>query len=295
MLCIKDIFIVIYNQLLSYYQNNQLAYWVTNQLIKYYFTKDYLLLSKDIIISQEQYDLLKKQADSITILQMPYQYVLGEVIFCDTTLIIKPPILIPRLETEELVFWLINKLASYKDDFLTIIDFCSGSGCIGIALLHFLKNSRCTAFDICHHAVALSSYNASINQVKKRYTIYQKDIFTLKKNKKYDIIISNPPYISLIDYHLLDRSVREWENRIALTDEANGHRHILYLLQISKKKLNDDGIIAIEICHSYADFILDEARRIYHNQLVFLWIDQQNKKRAIIVVKGKYCNLFSHA
>lgn len=289
---IKDIFTFLYTQLLSYYQNNQLAYFVTNQLIKLELENDYLIVDKNYIPSHELINLFKKYIYNITILHMPYQYILKEIPFCNSTITIKPPVLIPRVETEELVNWIMQKLNSYKNDHLTIVDFCSGSGCIGIALLDFFKNSTCTAFDICHESVGLSSYNAQINNVKKRYTIHQKDIFKLKKNNKYNIIISNPPYISSIDYKMLDNSVKLWEHKHALTDQASGYRFILYLLKISRQKLKDNGLITIELCDSYADFILEQAKKIYTKELVFLWLDQYNKKRAIIIARGKYTGLF---
>jgi release factor glutamine methyltransferase len=288
---IKTLFLQVYNQLVSYYKSEQLAYFVANQLIKLHFTYDYILLPKDILINDESIKILKKQIDDIVILHMPYQYILEEVVFCNTIIKISPPILIPRIETEELVFWITEKLKTQKDSFLNIVDFCSGSGCIGIALLHFFQNSHCTAFDICEKSVKIAAHNAVINKVKQRYTIHQKDIFTLKKNKKYDIIISNPPYISIDDYRQLDLSVLQWESKQALTDQENGYRYILYLLKTSRKKLKNDGIIIIEICHSYADFILQETKKIYTNELVFLWIDQYNKKRAIIISKGKLNSL----
>jgi release factor glutamine methyltransferase len=289
---IKSIFVETYSQLLSYYKNNNIAYSVANQLIKLVFTYDYIILSKSTIINNEIAKILKEQVYDITVRDMPYQYILGEISFCNTIIKLKPPVLIPRIETEALVFWVIEKLSIYKKNFLNIIDFCSGSGCIGIALLGYFINSRCTAFDICQRSVELSSYNARINNLKSRYTIYQKDIFTLKKNKKYDIIISNPPYISLTNYRQLDNSVKEWESRNALTDEENGYRHILHILKISKNKLNKDAIIIIEICDSNADFILQEAHKTYPNELAFLWSDQYNKKRALIIAKGEYKSSF---
>lgn len=289
---IKDIFITTYNELFLYYQNKQIAYQVANQLIKLTFKYDYILIDKTIFIENELLNELKKKVNNITILNMPYQYIFGELKFIDVIIKIKAPILIPRIETEELISWIIDKTTMYKNQFIKIADFCSGSGCIGIALLNFFKNGKCTAFDICEKSVELSSYNAKINNVKKRYTIYKKDIYTLKKNKKYDIIISNPPYIALKDYNRLDKSVLEWESKTALTDGENGYNYILFLLKTSKNKLHKNALIAIEICYTYSDFILEEAKKIYPKELVFLWIDQCNKKRAIIISKGTYKKLF---
>ncbi len=290
---VKNIFISMYNSLLRYYNSNNLAYFVTNKLIKSILHKDYISLNKENILSKEIITILKQYIYNITISNMPYQYILKEITFCNTVININPPILIPRIETEELVEYIINKLTLHKNNYLKIIDFCSGSGCIGIALLNFFINSKCTAFEINHQAVTLSSKNAIINNLKNRFKVYQKDILSLKKNKKYNLIISNPPYISLIDYNKLDDSVKKWESREALTDNKSGYSFIIYLLKISKKKLDSDGLIVIEICHSYGDFILSEAKKIYKKELSFLYIDQYEKKRAIFIIKGKYVNLFN--
>jgi release factor glutamine methyltransferase len=224
---------------------------------------------------------------------MPYQYALKKILFCEVKIMLKKSVLIPRVETEELVSWFIKKLNLYKSKCFKIIDFCSGSGCIGIALLKFFENSYCTAFDICHESVKLSSLNASLNKVKDRYKVYHKDILKLKKNKKYDILISNPPYISLEEYNSLDKSVLFWEDANALTDKKNGYSIILHILLIGKKKLHNNAVLIIEIDHSYADFILTEAKKIYSSCLVFLWIDQYEKSRAIVIVKGIFISLFT--
>jgi release factor glutamine methyltransferase len=289
---LKDLFNFSYIALKNYYNHNQLAYFVVNQLFKLHYNCDYLILDKNIIVEEKLLLIFKKNISDITLLDMPYQYILNKINFCNVIIRLKPPVLIPRVETEELVSWLMTKLKEYKNNYFHIMDLCSGSGCIGLALLDYFNNSICTGFDICHNAVALSSENARINNLNKRYTVYQKNILQLKKNKKYDIIISNPPYISLNNYNKLDKSVALWESKNALTDNSDGNIYVFYILDFSKKKLKKNALLIIEICHFNADIILKEAKKKYLKELVFLWKDQYDKYRALVIIKGNFIKSF---
>lgn len=289
---IKDIFNFAYIALKNYYHDNQLAYFVVNQLFKLHYNSDYLALDKNIILEEKLLLIFKKNISDITLLDMPYQYLLNKINFCNIVIKLKPPILIPRVETEELIFWLMTKLIKYKNNYFQIMDLCSGSGCIGLALLDYFKNSFCTGFDICHNAVSLSSENAKINNLKKRYKIHKKNILKLKKNKKYDIIISNPPYISLDNYNKLDKSVKLWESKNALTDNGDGNFYVFYILDISRKKLKKNSLLIIEICHFNADIIFKEAKKQYSKEFIFLWKDQYGRYRAVVIIKGSLTNCF---
>lgn len=284
-----------HQSLANYYKNIDLGYFVAKELFKYVFGVHYLIFDKTAFADQNKYNELLLYINQITKEDFPYQYILKYVKFCDADINIVPPILIPRVETESLVYWIMIKMKALKNKKLDIIDFCSGSGCIGIALLKFFNKSYVTAFDISYKAVNLASFNAIYNGVRSRYKIYQKDIFSLKKNKIYDIIISNPPYISFNQYQCLDKSVSKWEDKIALTDGGDGTSFVDYLICNSKFKMKKNSILIIEICDSYSDFFLEKAKNIFKKNLVFLWRDQYQKKRAIVVVKGIYQKYFNGA
>jgi HemK-like putative methylase len=178
-------------------------------------------------------------------------------------------------------------VALHKKKNLSIVDYCAGSGCIGISLLQHFTESRCDAFEINHDAVRLAAKNALDNKVRPRYTIYKKDIFQLKKKKKYDIIISNPPYISWQDYTKLDTSVRQWEDRDALTDKKNGCEFVVFLLD-RHKDISNDCIISIEICQNNALFLLDYAKKLFQKSSIVIVKDQYLAPRILLITHGMY-------
>lgn len=289
----QELFNAVYITLKNYYQNESLGYTITKELFFLVTKEHYLMLKKEEIIKPLHAEKILFYLHQISELHLPYQYILGEVYFVNSIIKIFPPVLIPRPETELLISWLIEKLESYKDQKLSIIDFCSGSGCMGIALLKFFEKSRCDAFDISHNAITLSSLNAKINKVRERYKLHHKNIFDIRKNKKYDIIVSNPPYISLHKYQELDKSVYLWEDKIALTDGGDGCSFIIYVLRISKEKMKVNSILIIEICDIVAERVLSIARSMYSSKMVFVWHDQYNKKRALVVVSGIFKIIFN--
>lgn len=288
----QKLFNIVYTTLKNYYQNESLGYTITKELFFFVTKEHYLILKKDQIMAEYHTEKILFYVHQISDLHIPYQYILEEMHFVNSTIKIFPPVLIPRPETELLVTWLIEKLQIYKYQYFSIIDFCGGSGCIGISLLKFFEKSQCDAFDISYNAITLSSLNAKINNVRERYKLHHKNIFDIRKNKKYDIIISNPPYISFHKYQELDKSVYLWEDKIALTDGKDGCSFIIYLLHISKKKMKINSVFIIEICDSIGDEILSKARNMYSNKMVFLWHDQYDKKRALVIVSGMFKKIF---
>lgn len=291
---LSDFYKIEYNRLLSYYQDKQLAFSVFKFLYEYTFQQKFFLVNNKTIFSKIKKQEFMTYIDQITILDMPFQYILKYVPFLDTEIEVTPPVLIPRSETEWWVNYLTKKLQEKKNKKLFIADFCSGSGCIGIGLLKFFERGLCDSFDNMPQAIYLAAKNAQSNGVKSRYKVYLKDILNLKKHKKYDIVVSNPPYISLSDYEKLDNSVKNWEKKSALTDEKNGYTIILHLLMFVKKNLKKNSILCIEICESYGQFLLKYTNEIYPHDFVFLLKDQYNKKRVLIVVKGEYKKFFEN-
>lgn len=291
---VSDLYKIEYNRLFSYYQDKQLAFSVFKFLYEYTFQQKFFLVDNSAIFTKVKKQEFITYVNQITILDMPFQYILKHVPFLDTEIEVTPPVLIPRPETEWWVNYLTKKLQEKKNKKLFIADFCSGSGCIGIGLLKFFEQSLCDSFDNMPQAIYLAAKNAQSNGVKSRYKVYLKDILTLKKHKKYDIIVSNPPYISLTHYEKLDKSVKNWEKKSALTDGEEGYTIILHLLQFVKKSLKKNSILCIEICHTYAKFLQKYTNKIYPHDFVFLLEDQYNKKRVLIVVKGEYKKFFEN-
>ncbi len=151
----------------------------------------------------------------------PLQYIFGSVHFLGLDIHVRPPVLIPRPETEFWCSWLIKHLQELGTQPLTILDMCTGSGCIALVLAHYLPNASVYAVDISQEACALARENAQIN--KANITIFQSDLFSrVPQDLKFDVIVSNPPYISYEEWPLLDESVRQWEDPAALLAQDSG-------------------------------------------------------------------------
>ena len=142
----------------------------------------------------------------------PIQYILGETEFCDLKFHVNPSVLIPRPETSELVRWIIEE--NEKKD-CNILDIGTGSGCIAITLAKMIPQADVTAWDISAQAINTAEENNRINGTK--VTFVEQDIFaTNDKKKKYDTIVSNPPYIKEIEKKNMQCNVLDWEPDIAL-------------------------------------------------------------------------------
>ncbi|WP_290664597.1 peptide chain release factor N(5)-glutamine methyltransferase [Ignavibacterium sp.] len=176
----------------------------------------------------------------------PLQYILGEVEFFNVKLKVNRNVLIPRPETELLVEKIIDDFKN-KQSF-RFLDIGVGSGNISIALLKNINQAEAFALDISEEALSLAKENSELNEVQERINLIKFDI--LKDNietlGKFDLIISNPPYVSAKDYETLEPELKVYEPKIALTDLYNGFTFYKKIIELSLFLLNDNGKIYFE-------------------------------------------------
>lgn len=177
---------------------------------------------------------------------IPVQYIVGNVDFHDLNFDINENVLIPRFETEELVSKLISYVKEYFDKKISLIDIGTGSGCIAITLDKKL-NADVDAIDISFEALEVAKRNNIKNNAHVNF--FKSDIFS-NVNKKYDVIVSNPPYIAYNE-EIMD-IVKYNEPSIALYADDNGLYFYKEILKNAKKYLNEKAIIAFEIGSSQA-------------------------------------------
>lgn len=179
----------------------------------------------------------------------PIQYILGKCVFFDLDFIVNKNVFIPRYETEELVSWIIKDYSNFNKK-LNIIDICTGSGCIAIAIKKKLLNTNIYALDISKKALKIAEKNALYHKIKILF--FQLDI--LKKSflttsfPLLDIIVSNPPYVRLSEKKIMHPNVYKYEpfNALFVSDE----NPLIFYKKIafwSKKILNKNGSIYFEI------------------------------------------------
>jgi len=209
-----------------------------------------LLLHKSISPSeQEQLDKLIKER---VVDKKPLQYILGSVPFLDLEIKVQPPILIPRPETEEWTGNLIKQLSGKTN--LKILDLCSGSGCIALALAKAFIDAEVIGLDILEEAIQLSEENKVLNNVKN-IKFLQSDLYNAVSGLKFDVIVSNPPYVTEEEWSQLEPEVKNWESKTALIAEDNGLGIYKKIISDAHVYLNKNGLIALEIGASQGEAV----------------------------------------
>lgn len=172
----------------------------------------------------------------------PVDYIIGSKPFlgCDIDLSFKP--LIPRPETEYWVERVIETIPKNKK--IDVLDIFSGSGCIGIAILKHLPKSQVDFSDKYKRCIKQIEKNIKLNNLDKRATIIQGNIFS-NINKKYDYIFANPPYVSHSSRNV-QKSVLDWEPRNAILSKNNGFDLIGKTIIASPNHLKEGGTVFIE-------------------------------------------------
>ena len=173
----------------------------------------------------------------------PIAYILEEKEFWSKKFKVNKDTLIPRPETELLIGEILKL---YKGKKISILDIGTGSGCIIISLLNYLKQSTVTGIDISKKAISIARENASKNKLYNRVKFSSKKIENIF-NKKFDLIVSNPPYIERKDVKNLSEDIKRYEPRVALDGGNDGLDLIRKVIYKSKYILKIKGMLALEI------------------------------------------------
>lgn len=209
---------------------------------------------------------------------IPVQYIVGNVDFYGYTFKVNKNTLIPRFETELLVEKTIKYINKYFNNEIKILDIGTGSGCIAITLNKLLDNSRVTAVDISKDALDVARENNKINNTDVNFI--ESDVFS-NINDKYDVIISNPPYISY-DEDIMD-VVYNNEPHMALYADDNGLYFYDKILMECRKYLNDRFFIAFEIGYKQGNDIINIINKYFDNVNISLEKDYNGRDRFIFV------------
>jgi len=197
----------------------QYAWWILESIIGK--KQADILAQSELTLTSQQVADLERWITDIVDKHMPIAYLIGWVPFADLTIRVQPPILIPRPETEEWVLNLISQYQPLRDTPLSILDLCSGTGCIALALAHAFPAAHVVGTDINEDAVLLARDNAQHNKISN-VTFVHCDLYSKLPHAAYDVIVSNPPYIDQRAWHTLDIAVTTWEDRNALIAADNG-------------------------------------------------------------------------
>lgn len=239
-----------------------------------------LYLKYDRPLSEDELDILrpfvKRRAN-----HEPLQYITGEALFYNSTLKVNPSVLIPRQETEQLVEIICNDQADKKD--ITILDIGTGSGCIPIALKKGYETWNVFACDISNEALSLAKENAVSNNVEIEFFVHDLFDANLKgRENKFDVIISNPPYILENEKEGLDLEVKSFEPHLALFCESTQKMYSA-IEEFCSQNLSSAGVTYLELHENYAN----EVKAIFskNNWQAKLVKDLEKKDRFLVAIR----------
>ena len=219
---------------------------------------------KDKEISGKRRDVLDKMLSRLQ-KNEPIQYVLGKETFCGLDFEVDSNVLIPRPETRELVEWIVadRKL----DASCRILDIGTGSGCISISLAKFLSGAEVEAWDISEGALEVARRNAVRNAVEVLFR--QQDVlYALPGETRYDVIVSNPPYITEKEKLDMDANVLDWEPFTALfVPDADPLLFYRKIAELGLSMLNIGGALYFEINRAYGQETVSMLEGLNYKQI----------------------------
>ncbi|MGY5356197.1 peptide chain release factor N(5)-glutamine methyltransferase [Wenyingzhuangia sp. IMCC45467] len=196
-----------------------------------FISDDKSILIDDIIAGLEQ--------------QKPIQHLIGFTEFMDLKFIVNEHVLIPRPETEELIYWMLNDFSNIQN--IDVLDIGTGSGCIPITLAKNLNNANVNTIDISTKAIQTAKENAKENKVSINF-IHQDILQATKLPQQYDVIVSNPPYVRNLEKQEMQKNVLDFEPHLALF-VADDNPLIFYkkIAELAKVSLKPNGALYYEI------------------------------------------------
>lgn len=184
----------------------------------------------------------------------PLQYILGEQEFYNLALTVTPATLIPRPETELLVESVLTWLTDHPQlTAPTILDIGTGTGAIAIALAHHHSTAHITAVDVSSKALAVARHNAARHHLESRITFAESDLLSAIPNQRFDVIVSNPPYVPDTDAPTLQPEVLLHEPHTALFAGPDGLAIFRRLIPAANTTLNPNGLLALEFGFNQRD------------------------------------------
>ena len=277
---LKDFKLKMISELSSVYEMDELNS-IFNLLSEDYLKipRSKILLADEIDLDDERQTLFLSSLERLKTHE-PIQYVLGKTTFMDLEFKVNSSVLIPRPETEELVRLMLKEDLDGKE----ILDIGTGSGCIAISLAKNLPNAKVTALDISKDAIDVAKENAELNNVEIEFI--NADIFNYESEKIYDIIVSNPPYVTESEKVLMKNNVLYFEPKTALfVKDKNPLKYYESIIKIQYKIPSTKVDIYFEINENLKDELNKLAQNYEYNIIEFKL--DINKKTRFLILKNK--------
>ncbi len=176
----------------------------------------------------------------------PIAYILNNKEFWSTNFYVDRSVLIPRPETEVLIDLILSQISN-KNNYLNILDIGTGSGCILISLLKELIKAKGIGVDKSTKAIAIAKKNSISQRVDNRASFKNVNLEEIKFDKKFDLIVSNPPYLPDVSLKNLNLDIKLYEPKIALQGGVQGVDFLCKIINLASKILKINGLLALEI------------------------------------------------
>lgn len=239
-------------------------------------------LSEELSVEQENryFDLINKNINEDT----PLSHLVGFDYFYDRKFKVTKDVLSPRMETEELIYKVIEYIKKSKKDSFKILDLCTGSGIIAITLKKEIveKYTEIVASDISEKALSIAIENANNNNAN--ITFIKSDLFD-NISGKFDLIISNPPYISYKDKITIKDNVLNYDPHLALFAEEDGIYFYRKIIENAVHYLSKDGVIFFEIGYDQKEKILELGKN--NNFITTVYKDINDRDRIAKLIYDK--------
>jgi len=222
--------------------------------------REYLIIYDNKEVTKIQREEYIKNIKRL-IMGEPLQYIIGVQEFMKLKFLVTKDVLIPQPDTEILVEEVIGILKNIQNP--VILDLCTGSGAIAIAIAKYVQNVKIYASDISKKALEIAKQNATLNGVANNINFIESNLFDKIKNEKFDIIVSNPPYVPTNDIKKLPIDVQN-EPHLALDGGKDGLDFYRKIAKEGYKYLNRQGYICLEIGYDQKNDvkkIIDKERR----------------------------------
>ena len=217
--------------------------------------KLFIMLNRDFNLNQKQENEFSRLIQ-IRKSKMPIKYILGECEFMGMDFIVRPGVLIPRPDTEILVEEVIKHIN--EKAYTKVCDVCSGSGAIGIAIAEFIKSTKVTLYDISDDALTVAKLNIERFDLAVRVNVENSDLLKapIEQNKKFEVVVSNPPYIREAVIPTLMDDVKDYEPYIALSGGRDGLDFYRRITEESLQVLEKGGLLAFEIGYDQREEVI---------------------------------------
>ena len=205
--------------------------------------KAHIYLNNEKQLNQKQLNTYNSWVNRLT-KNEPIQYITGTTEFYGLTFYTHPSVFIPRPETERVVEESLQLLQSISNPI--IFDIGTGSGCLAIALAKEKPEATITAIDVNKHALKTAQINSEMHRLNNIQFI-EMNILKETPTESYDLIVSNPPYIPMLELEKLNQNVKDFEPHRALTDQSDGLTFYQWFSSLSSKILKPNGHFVIEV------------------------------------------------